>query len=106
MAGAFLGSILNIKPLLFLKDGLVQPYEKVRGKAKAIERLAQIVEERAAGQRIQCALVHGMDPAGMEQFRLKIRARLRCDEPIISKLGAVVGTHTGPGVVGVIFVPE
>jgi DegV family protein with EDD domain len=106
MATAFLGTILNIKPLLFLKDGLVQPYEKIRGRAKAIERLVQIVEEETAGQRIKCSIVHGMDPAGMEQICRKIRPGLNCAEPVISQLGAVVGTHTGPGVVGIVFAPE
>lgn len=105
-AQAFLGTILNIKPLLYLKDGLVQPYEKVRGKAKAIERLAQIVEEKVGKQKIKCSLVHGMDPAGVEQLRQKITSRLNCDEPVVSKLGAVVGTHVGPGVLGIVFIPE
>lgn len=105
-AQAFLGTILNIKPLLYLKDGLVQPYEKVRGKAKAIERLAQIVEEKVGKQKIKCSLVHGMDPAGMEQLRQKVMSRLNCDEPVVSKLGAVVGTHVGPGVIGIIFISE
>ncbi len=106
MATAFLGTILNIKPLLYLSEGQVQPYEKIRGKTKAIERLAQIVEEKAAGQKIKCSIVHGMDPVGMEKFCQRIKARLHCAEPVISELGAVVGTHTGPGVVGMVFAPE
>ncbi|HHU85323.1 MAG: DegV family protein [Pelotomaculaceae bacterium] len=106
MATAFLGTILNIKPLLYLSKGQVQPYEKIRGKTKAIERLAQIVEEKAAGQKIKCSIVHGMDPEGMEKFCQKIKAKLHCAEPVISKLGAVVGTHTGPGVVGIVFAPD
>jgi len=105
-ATAFLGTILNIKPLLYLSEGQVQPYEKIRGKTKAIERLAQIVEEKAAGQKIKCSILHGMDPDGMEKFCQRIKARLPYAEPIISKVGAVVGTHAGPGVVGMVFAPE
>jgi len=102
-AQAFLGTILNIKPLLFLKDGIVNPYEKVRGRTKAIERLIQVVEEKAGGQKTKCSLVHSNDSAGLEQLRQKVMARLHCDEPVVSTLGAVVGTHAGPGALGIVF---
>lgn len=105
-AQAFLGTILNIKPLLYLKDGVVTPYEKVRGKAKAIERLAQIVEEKVGKRKIKCSLVHGMDPEGLAQLHRKVISRLNCDEPVLSDLGAVVGTHVGPEVLGIVFTPE
>lgn len=102
-AQAFLGTILNIKPLLCLKEGIVHPYEKVRGRTKAMDRLIQTVEEKAGGKFIKCALVHSNNPAGIKQLRQKIMAKLNCDEPIISNLGAVVGTHGGPGLLGVVF---
>ncbi|MDD4169112.1 MAG: DegV family protein [Desulfotomaculaceae bacterium] len=102
-AQAFLGTILNIKPLLYLKEGIVHPYEKIRGRAKAMDRLAQTVGEKVGDKLIQCSLVHSNDPAGIEQLRQKIMAQLNCDEPIIANLGTVVGTHTGPGVLGVAF---
>ncbi len=105
-AQAFLGTILNIKPILYLKDGIVQPYEKVRGKSRAIERLVQIVKEKTNGQKIKCFLAHGMNPAGLEQLLRKVRSQLNCDEPVVSTLGAVIGTHTGPGVVGIVFMSE
>jgi DegV family protein with EDD domain len=44
-AAALLGTILSIKPILYLNEGVVEPYEKVRGRSKAIERLAQIMAE-------------------------------------------------------------
>lgn len=102
-AQAFLGTILNIKPLLYLKEGTIFPYEKVRGKAKAIERLVQVAEEMTGGQKIKCSIVHGANPGGMEQLRQKLIERVDCEEIVISKLGSVVGTHTGPGVVGIVF---
>jgi len=102
-AQAFLGTILNIKPLLYIKEGIVSPYEKVRGKTRAIDRLVEIVEEIADGRKIKCSLVHGNDPAGIEQLRRKVMTKLDCDEPIVTGLGAVVGTHVGPGVLGITF---
>lgn len=105
-AQAFWGAILSIKPLLYLRDGLVQPLEKVRGRAKAIDRLAHIVTEKAGKQKIRCSFVHGMDPAGMEQLVQMMAPRLNYDQPILSVAGAVIGTHTGPGVLGLAFIPE
>jgi len=105
-AQAFWGAILSIKPLLYLKDGLVQPLEKVRGRAKAIDKLVHIVGEKTGKQKIKCSLVHGADPTGMEQFTRIIVPRLNCDQPIYSVAGAVIGTHTGPGVLGFTFIPE
>lgn len=105
-AQAFLGALLKLRPILCLKDGLVHPFEKVRGKARAIDRVAQIAAGSMGGRPVYCSLVHGMDPAGMEQMRQKAVAMLNLtSEPVISELGAVVGTHTGPGVLGIICCP-
>ncbi|OPX84673.1 MAG: DegV domain-containing protein [Pelotomaculum sp. PtaB.Bin104] len=101
-ARAFLGTILNIKPLLYLKDGIVCPYEKLRGRAKAMERLVQVVQEHTGGKAIKYALVHGNDPAGVKQLRQKMNEKFS-DDSVISSLGSVVGTHAGPGVLGVVF---
>ena len=104
-AQALLGTILSIKPLLHLNDGVVEPLEKVRGKSKAIERLAQIVEEKAGRQKVICSIVHGVDQAGMEQLYQRLIPRLNCGQPILSTLGAVIGTHVGPRALGVIIIP-
>jgi DegV family protein with EDD domain len=105
-AQALLGNILNIKPILYLKDGIVHPLEKARGRARAIDRLAQIVSDKAGKRRVKCSLVHGIDPEGMKQLYQKIVPLLNCDEPVCSTLGAVIGTHTGPRVLGIIIIPE
>ncbi len=105
-AQALLGTILSIKPLLHLNDGVVAPLEKVRGKSRAIERLAQLVEEKAGRQRVICSIVHGVDQAGMEQLYHRLIPCLNCGEPVLSTLGAVIGTHVGPRTLGVTFIPE
>ncbi|OQA08749.1 MAG: DegV domain-containing protein [Firmicutes bacterium ADurb.Bin373] len=105
-AQALLGNILSIKPILYLKDGVVHPLEKTRGRAKAIDRLAQIVEKKVGQRRVKCALMHGMDPVGMRQLYENIMPLLNCDEPVCSTLGAVIGTHTGMGALGIAIFPD
>ncbi|MBP7332894.1 MAG: DegV family protein [Firmicutes bacterium] len=105
-AQALLGNILSIKPILYLKDGVVHPLEKARGRAKAIDRLAQIVEKKVGQRRVKCALIHGMDPVGMRQLHENIMPLLNCDEPVCSTLGAVIGTHTGMGALGIAIFPD
>ncbi|NQS74959.1 MAG: DegV family protein [Peptococcaceae bacterium] len=105
-AQALLGNILSIKPVLYLKDGIIHPLEKVRGRAKAIDRLAQIISRKVGQRRVKCALMHGMDPAGMGQLHEKTIPFLNCDQPVCSTLGAVIGTHTGLGALGIGIFPE
>ena len=105
-AQALLGTILSIKPILYLNEGIVEPYEKVRGRARAIERLAQIIADKAGGKRIKCCVLHGNAPEGVEMIRKILTPIVNCDKPIIAKVGPVVGTHVGPGVVGAVFITE
>jgi DegV family protein with EDD domain len=103
-AQALIGAMLNIRPILTIKEGIVHPYEKIRGRTKSIDRLVQLVSERAADNPVICSFVHSADPAGLEELRAKASAKLNLlYPPIESELGAVVGTHTGPGVLGIMF---
>jgi DegV family protein with EDD domain len=105
-AQALAGAILNIKPILYLNEGIVEPCEKIRGRTRAIERLAQIIAENAGGKRIRCSVLYGNEPELAEQFLRVFSPLVNCDKPIISKIGAVVGTHVGPNVLGAVFIAE
>ncbi|MGI9953524.1 DegV family protein [Moorellaceae bacterium AZ2] len=105
-AQAFLGSLLNIKPILMLKEGIIYPYEKARGRAKAMDRLVQIVAEKfPAPTPLWCAIVHGDDSEGMEQLREKLQNKVACSYMLTGEIGPVVGTHAGPGLLGIIACP-
>jgi len=99
-AQALLGTLLNIKPLLTLEDGLVSPFEKVRGQAKGLDRLATVLAEAAAGGRVQYAVVHGNTPDLYARMLKTLTERVGFGPRLASRVGGVVGTHTGPGVVG------
>lgn len=98
-AQALLGSMLSIKPILTLKDGVVHEEGRQRTRAKSLDHLAKIASEKAPFERI--AVVHGGAAEDAEALAAKLRA-LPSDTPVIvSEIGPVVGTHAGPGVIGV-----
>jgi len=99
-AQAFLGTLLNVKPVLHLKEGLIHPYEKVRGRNKALNRLVQVAEENYKDDKVWVYLTHGNDPETLKTLRRKAEEKLNCTEVRENQLGPVVGTHVGPGLVG------
>jgi DegV family protein with EDD domain len=97
---AFFGGLLNIKPLITITDGVVAPLGRVRTRSKAIAAL----EERAAaiGPAIKSAAVFHGAAGDIDSIVERIQQHL--DVPVIvSMLGPVVGTHTGPGTVGIAY---
>jgi DegV family protein with EDD domain len=102
-AKAFLGTLLKVKPILVLKDGAIEPLEQVRSKRKAQARMVELVEECMAGDGAAAcvALTHALVPDETAALAQEIQQRLGCALPRVADLGPVIGTHTGPGVVGV-----
>ncbi|MDT3397003.1 DegV family protein [Streptomyces sp. B1866] len=107
-AQALLGSALAVKPLLQLDSGRIALREKVRTASKAIARLEEIVVERAAGPRpVDIAVQH----LAAEERAVELAERLRARVPglaelYVSEVGAVIGAHTGPGLVGAVVSPR
>lgn len=104
-AQALVGSLLNVKPILTLEEGIVAPVEKARGHAKARARvLARIVEYLSAQSKPSSlgAIVHAQAPEAAEEFRSKLAAQFPDTTFIVGELGPTVGTHTGPGTLGVV----
>jgi len=102
-AKAFLGTVLKVKPILVLQGGAIEPLEQVRSKRKAVARMLELVEEYLGDKRAQAAVAvtHALVEEEAKALAQEIRERLGCGESIVSSLGPVIGTHTGPGVVGI-----
>lgn len=100
-AAAFVGTALNMKPLLTIKDGKVDALDKVRTKRKATERMLDIVEERI-GSRWPLRLATLQAAAEEEAKALLDTAskRFHPDESVFSEVSPVIGTHVGPGTIG------
>ncbi|MEU6342801.1 DegV family protein [Streptomyces sp. NPDC046977] len=105
-AQALLGSALAVKPLLQLDEGRIQLMEKVRTASKALLRLEEIVVERAGSRPVDIAVHHlaAADRASGLADRLRSRVpELRT--LVLSEVGAVIGAHTGPGLLGAVVSP-
>ena len=101
-ASALMGSVLQFKPILFLENGKIEPWGKVRTKRKAVAQLLDVIEEKVGGQTIgKIGAVHAQVPTEAKTMVQKLQQRFKCDECYVSQVGPVIGTHTGPGVLGV-----
>lgn len=105
-ASAMFGTALRVKPLLQVLDGKVQPLEKARTSSKAIARLVDLAVERAVGEPVDVAVQHLDSPVRAQEVADALRERLGVEQVIIGEVGAVVGTHVGPGMVSVSLAPR
>jgi len=107
MAAAFLGTLLKVKPILTLDEGIVKPLDLVRSKRKAIQRLLSELEAHVApGQPVQAIVMHAQVPGEVNELEAEVRRRFNCQRTIFGEVGPVIGTHTGPGVLGAAICPE
>ncbi len=105
-AKALFGSMLNIKPLLTFEQGIVAPLEQVRGQSRALKRMLELIYEDFKDQKsLKMALVNAADEEGALKLKSIIHAELDIEEVFVSAVGSVIGTHAGPGVLGVILSP-
>lgn len=106
-AKALLGTALSIKPLLHFEDGLIQPLMQVRTKKKGIATMLEKVEERLAGKKMAFAgVVDSNSPEDADAVARMVKERFGLAEVLRAPIGPVVGTHAGPGAVGLAFYPE
>ena len=105
-ATAFLGSALDIKPILYINDGRIEPLEKQRTRIRSISRLLELMKEKAGAQPIHVAILHGNIPEEAQQLELLVRAQFNCAELITADMGPVIGVHAGPGTLGLVFYTE
>jgi DegV family protein with EDD domain len=106
-AQALFGSALAVKPLLQLDGGRIEMLEKVRTAARAIARLEEIVAERAGGAPVDLAVHHLAAPERASALAERLRDRVPGLADLhVSEVGAVIGAHTGPGLLGVVVSPR
>jgi fatty acid kinase fatty acid binding subunit len=101
-AQALAGSLLHVKPILSIRDGVVEPIGRVRGRQKAIEEFSKLfAAETEDGDGLRLAIAHANAPEWVDVLtEMAHRVRPRSTVELVETLGAVVGAHAGPGAVG------
>ena len=102
-AAALLGTALAVKPLLHVVDGAIAPLERVRTSTRAVARMLDLAVEEAAGEQVDVAVHHLAAPERADQLAEQLRGRVAGLRSLhVSEVGAVVGAHVGPGLLGVV----
>ena len=102
---AVLGGVLDVKPIIEVNDeGALVAFEKVRGRHKSLKRCVELVGERGVELDKQIiGVVHGNDPKTCEQVCEVLMEKYHCRGIIKSWVGCAIGAHTGPGIIGIVF---
>lgn len=105
-ASAILGTLLNIKPILSIdEEGIIYAVEKVRGHKKAMARIVELFQKDLAGKRVNLAVGHTADLASAEACAEQLKGHFTLNEVIYTNIGAVIGSHVGPGVIAIFMWP-
>jgi DegV family protein with EDD domain len=101
-ASRFLGAALEIKPILYLnKEGKIDALEKVRTKKKAVQRLMDLAVAKADSKKAYVGVIHANAPEEAKSIKAELSQRMEIAEMEIYNLSPVIGTHVGPGTLGI-----
>jgi fatty acid kinase fatty acid binding subunit len=104
---AIFGTLLSVKPILEVADGVVRPVDRVRTREKAVARLHDLIGRRTPeGQRIHACVLNTNDPERARTLGAWAQERYHCVEYFQAEAGPVIGARAGPGVVGLCWYPE
>ena len=103
-AARLLGTALNLKPILTVTDGKIEPVARVRTQRKAFEKMLNILEEKLDhGSISRLSVLHANAASQADQLMSELVERFHPAETIMTEVSPVIGTHTGPGTVGVAY---
>jgi DegV family protein with EDD domain len=102
---AALASILNVKPIAVLKNGLVNMVEKVRTRTSALERVIEMAVDAYGNQPISLGVLHARDFLSGNALLAEAEKRLNCKETLLTELSISLAANFGPGTVGLVLYP-
>lgn len=102
---AALASALNVKPIVILRDGVLEMAERVRTRSRALDRVLNLLHSRFNAEPVHAAVVHARDPQSAEVLKARVKKMFNLRELITTDLSVSVAANLGPGTVGVIMYP-
>jgi len=101
-AKRLLGSMLNIKPILEMRDGRIEPVDQVRTHKRALHRMIELTRDRSAEEEpLRMAIMHSNVPDQAKQLQETVEQFFSPEEIFLSGLSPVIGTHVGPGTLAI-----
>jgi len=102
---AALASLLNVKPVIVLREGVLELGDRVRTRRKALEFIVQVAAQRVQNRLVNAAVVHAQDAQSGDQLMEAVRSHLNCKELIMTELSIGIAANLGPGTVGIVAYP-
>lgn len=104
-AQAFIGSLLQVKPLLHFQEKVIVPFEKIRTKKKALKRIEELLQnDIQTGERFKACIIHANREEEAVEWKNELEAKYPNVEWMVSYFGPVIGTHLGEGSLGMSWV--
>ena len=103
---AALASLLNVKPVITLKEGVLELGDRVRTRSKSLEYILELTANRVGQKLVNAAVVHSEDPDAGRALLERVRERLNCKNLILTELSIGIAANLGPGTIGIIAYPS
>ena len=102
---AALASVLNLKAIIALHEGVLDMADKVRTRSRALEKTLKMIQDVFGNRLVNAAVVHSEDPDSALALLDMVRSRLKCKDLIVTDLSISVAANLGPGTVGIVAYP-
>lgn len=99
------GTLLNIKPLIGMEDGIIVPLGTARSRGQAYQMMVDKIEEAVGKSKIKIAYVHAGARQEVEKIKKMVEVRLNAVESVVAELSPALAVHTGPGTAGLCYYP-
>jgi len=96
--------MLDLKPLLLVADREIKPVDRVRTRSRAIQRMVEDFRRELPIEHV--AVMHAQAPDEAETIAASLRSELPGQELVVGRIGCVLGTHTGPKALGVVYIKK
>lgn len=105
-AQALIGSLLQVKPILHFNEKVIEPFEKIRTRKKAMRRIVDMLKEDAKKMPLEAAIIHANRPEDAEKWLAELQEEIPNVDFTMSHFGPVIGTHLGEGSLGLGWVKK
>jgi DegV family protein with EDD domain len=105
LAKRLMGTVLNIKPLIGMKDGVIVALGMAHSRFQAYQQMAAYISDNVGSGKVKVAYVHAGAAEEAQKLKQIVEARLNVVESLIAELSPALAVHTGPGTTGLCFYP-